>query len=417
MIPTPAANPEQDEILDVAALIKRLAPDQLALFEELSAVMLLNVEEEDWQAVVRRSSEGRSTSEDSRLARTMDHETYHFAQAAGSGYMFDRQRNACRILNAAAPRPHPLDDPANAGMIARLRDEVSGDPAASARLEAVLQLAGANELLDELRSRATPGDPSIAGAALPDFFTHLRRRAATEAAPNAQGLSILGLLEGSAVIATNLRNSGAERAADQVRAEVASLPPVYSELFDYSGSQVGERTIEAALPATAVALCYARPNHAYCALLPLVAAAPPGEADRRGRALFEAPPAIGAAGPWLGDSVAQRDGDDSYRLYDPFLEGLRTGAWGVDSYSLMADPDAVYRTHRAPLTMVTRSALHGRTAPGDMGARVYLMSVVLKVRSRVRAERDLVRDMTEWGRGVAQRLVDGLPADPARDPE
>lgn len=391
-------------MLDVAALIKRLAPDQEALFEELSAVMLLNIEEEDWQAAVRRSSAGQSTPEDDRLARTMDHETYHFVQAAASGFMLDRQRNACRVLNAAPPRPHPLDDPANAGMVARCREEVQGDPEASARLEAVLRLASANELLDELRSSASPGDPSMAGAALPDFFEHLRRRAAEEAAPNAQGLSILGLLEGSAVLASHLLRSGPEQAADEMRAEVESLPPVYSELLDYSWSQVGERTIEAALPATALALCYARPNQAYCALLARVANGPPGGASARGRALFEAPPAIEAGGPWLGDSVAQREGDDSYRLYDPYLAGLRTGAWGVDCYDLMADPGAVYRTDRVPLTMVTRSAPHGKTEPGDMGARLWLMSVVLKVQSRVRAERDLVRDLTDWGRGLGRRL-------------
>lgn len=407
----------KDGILDFPALIKPLAPDHLALFEELSAVMLLNIEEEEWQAVVRRSSEGASTPDDIRLARTMDHETWHFAQAAASGYMFERQRTACQVLNAAPPSRHPLDDPDTVETIARFRDHIGDDPDAHARLEAVLRLARANDALEELRARALPGDPSIAGAALPDFFAHLRRRREIESAVNAEGLSILGLLEGSAVIASNLLYCEGDEAVGHVRAEVEALPPVYGELFDYSWSQVGDRAIGAALPAAAVALCYARPNDAYCALLPMVAAGSAEEARALGRALFEAAPAIEAAGPWLGDSVARRDADDSYLIYDPFLDGLRCNAWGVDCYDLLADPRAVYRTNRAPLAMVTRSAPHGTSDPAEIGARVYLMSIVLKVQSRLRAEREHVRDLTEWGRAVASRLGEDFRADPPADPE
>ena len=399
---------DEEIYFDPDSLIKRLAHDQLALFEPISAIMQIDVEEEEWKNIVRRCSDGSATPDDEKLGATMNHETYHFAQAAASGYMFDRQRTACRILNESPPHFHPIEDPANAELVARAREAAGDDPVAAARIERVLRLAGAHELHDNLKGRASPGDHSMAGPLYPDFFNHLRQRSAAEAASNAQGLSILGVIEGSAVIAAALLDPGPGDVADKLRAELATLAPVYSQLFAFTSAEAGERAIETALPATAVALCYARPHDAYCALLPMVASAPAGEAQARGRALFGSPPAIEAAGPWLGDALAQRDADDSYKIYDPFLNSLRADPSGVDCYDMLADPRAVYRTSRAPLAMVTRTGWHpGQTPPDELSARAYLMSIVRRAQSRVRAERDFWKDLQEWGLEARHRMFGG----------
>lgn len=399
---------DDDIPLDPEALIKRLAPDQLGQFEPLSGMLLLNVSEEYWQGFVRREPERTATPEDKDLCAVMDHETYHFAQAAASGYMFERQRTALRFLNAAPSPPDPLDDPRFAEMVATAREAYRDDPVQSARVERVVRLMAANRVVLTAKASAPPRDHSMSGALLPDFFSHLSQRRADEAAANAHGLSILGVIEGSAVIAAKLLRHNAEDAAGHVRDELAALPPVYSELLTVTHAHAGARTFEVALPATAVALCYARPHDAYCGLLPMFVSAPPGQAFAHGRALFEAPPAIEAAGPWLGDALAQREADDSYRVYDGFHGPLRSNEWGVGAYDLLADPHAVYRTKRQlGMAVVTRSNWHGAFEQDELGARMYLMSVVLKALSRLRYEREFWKDVQDWGLEARHRMIGG----------
>lgn len=394
-----------DEVeLDIPSLIKRLAPDQLGLFEPLSGMMLLNVEEDAFLGLAKRWSERVPTDEDVRLIATINHETYHFAQTAASGFMHERQRAAFRVFNESPPPEEPELDPELRQIFDVAREQVGDDPEAQARLERSLYIVMENARQEQLEARAAPGDHSVAGPTLPDFFAFLDRRHAEEATPNAHGVSILGIIEGSAVIFANRLTYGAEAAPVRIKEELATLPPVYAELLDFTTALVGDRALEVALPAVALALCYAAPHDAYCALVPLIAAAPEGEALARGRGLSEAPPAL-AAGAWLGDSLAQRALDDSYRIYDAFLDGLRSDRWGVDSYALLADPPAMERIGLFPMGLLTRTSWRGSVERYELIARMFVMGTVLKSVSRRREQREFEKLKIAWAQDVLGRFM------------
>jgi hypothetical protein len=397
-----------DQTLEIKSFIKRLAPDQLGLFEPLSGIMLLNVEEEEFQAMAQRWAAGESTAADVGLIATINHETYHFAQTAASGYMHQRQRAAFRALNEAPAPEEPELDPELKQIFDIAREAAGDDPEANARLDASLYIVTEKARQEQLEARAAAGDHSLAGAAIPDFFAFLEQRRATESVANDRGISILGVIEGSAVIFANLLMYGDDAAA-HVREELVTLPLLYGELLDFTVSLVGDRALRVALPAAAVALCYEAPQYAYCELVPMVAAAPDGEELARGQELFESPPALESAGAWLGDAIAQRAADDSYRIYDTFLEELRSDKWGVDSYALMADPQAMHRVGFFPLGFVTRTGWRAGTDRDTLVARMFIMGIVLQSLSRRRAQRDFEKLAVSWAQGVFSRFVGESP--------
>lgn len=397
----------EDDVISFAELIeplaRRLQPEQVGLFEPLSGMMLLNVEQDYFIGLARRYAENAPLPEDKALLAAINHEAYHFAQAAASGFMFDRQRTALQVLEAAAPPPDPPPDPLVTEMVAGLRQAAGDDPEENARVDRMLWILEEAERLRTLEARAAPGDNSLDGAQFPHLFVHFRERNERESEVNGHGLSILGLLEGSAVIHTRLLMDGMEEAARSVPAEIATLSPVYAELLAFTAALAGGRSLEVALPATAVALCYARPHDAYCALVPLILAAPDGESLARGRALFEAPPAIDSAGPWLGDSLAQRGVDDSYPTYNVVLDALQNRRWGIGTYELLADPQAMHAIDSFPLGLVTRSQCHAPFEPAEKAVRLRLMGAVLRSRSRRRDQRDFEKFAVTWAQDLLNR--------------
>lgn len=391
--------------IDPVDFIKRLAPDQVGLFEPISGMMLLNMDDEDFQAQAERFAQEALLPEDVRVLCAINHETYHFAQTAASGYMFDRARTAFAALNASQPPAEPPIDPDILKIVADTRAAIGDDPEGNSRLDAALEIVRQKAWVDMLNARADAGDHSLAGALIPDFFDYLEQRRSAESLANSQGLSILGVIEGSAMLAANLLTYGPEAAVAAVAEELDTLGPIYRELFAVTSAQAGERTLEIALPAAAVSLCYECPHDAYCAILPSIAAAPPGEAHTLGRALFEAPPKIEAAGAWLGDAPARRGNDESYVIYDSFHASLKEGKWGVDTYDLLADARALDRVGSFPLGCATRTRPYGPFEPAELLARLAISSLVLKARSRRRDERDADQAARQWARGVLHRLL------------
>lgn len=387
----------------IEPLARRLPPEQVGLFEPLSGMMVLNVEQDFFEALAGRFARGAPLPEDVPLLAAINHEAYHFAQAAASGFMFDRQRAALRVLSASEPPPDPPPDPEFERLIAQSREEAGDDPELNARIDRMLWMLTENARLRTLEARAAPGDHSLDGALFPHLFVHFKERAEREGQANEHGLSILGLLEGSAVIHTHLLMDDAEEAARSIPAEIETLPPVYGELLAVTAALAGARSLEVALPATAIALCYARPNDAFCALVPMILAAPEGESLARGRALFESAPIIDSAGPWLGDAMAQRATDDSYRIYDLVLDRLRDRRWGIGTYELLADPQAMHAIDSFPLGLVTRSQSHSPFEADERAGRLWLAGTVLRSRSRRRDQRYFERFAVTWAQDVLNR--------------
>src|ERR1700679_1981724 len=145
-------------------------------------------------------------------------------------------------------------------------------------------------------------------------------------------------------------------ARDRIEVQLVKLPTVYRVLLDSTVQRHGDRAVELLLPAAALALQYTRPHDVYLPLLALVADSPAGEALARARALSARLPDIRTAGPILGTAIAVHQETGQYQVYTPILRDLASGRWNVDSYSLLADPEAMRLVPRFPLGVFTRDS-------------------------------------------------------------
>lgn len=378
---------QSNELIDPKQFLKDLEPDRRGLFEPLSGLMLLNLTDAEFRALADRFAASRCTYADVPVLRTINHETYHFAQAASSGYLFHRQARLFLAFNTVEPvEAEPEFSPA----MAALWVAAQYDPEAADLLAKLLAFGKGNALFAAWDTRAAPGDHSLFGAVNPGFFEALRQVAAVEGAPGPGGLSITGLLEGSAVVHTALLMDSSDVWVSIVE-ELAEMPPVYAELWSLSVDQVGERALELILPATALALRYLRPHMAYPRLLARLAQSASGEALAHGRALSTNLPEIDEAGPALGTAAEVRASDDTYKIYDAVLEPLTQGAWDIDSYDFLADPAAMHKVPMFPMGTILADGYYSPLPHIELVARMAIMSMVLRVRSRRREERDFLR--------------------------
>jgi len=400
------------ETIDPRVFIKQLAPDQLGLFEPLSGVMLLNISDAGFVELGMRWKANQSTDSDIEIIRTINHETYHFAQAAGSGYVFHRQCRSFMVFNAGEPIPEPTMDPEMQKLAELARIDIGGDPELKRRHERLMAMLQGHLQLAMLEERAAQGDNSAMGALIPGFFKHLQELAEYERVQNADGLSITGVLEGSAVVHTHMLMHPNEDVGPHIDAELATLPPVYSELYVFTTARAGARALELLLPTVALALRYMQPHNAYGPLLALLGKSAPGEALSYGRSLATQLPEIADAGPVLGTAVDLRKMSDAYRIYDTVLDNLETGQWGIDSYDFLALPAAMNAVGSFPMAVITADGYHGSLDRIELAARMAGMSAVMRVQSRRRAERDFRQFQLDWAREVLARLI-GDNAPPA----
>ena len=244
-----------DQVIDAHEFIKALRSDQLGLFEPLSGVLLLNVAEAEFQEVAVRWSSNTCTESDVELIRTINHETYHFMQTVCSGYMYDRQ---CRIFTELNRENETVETEAETEsyasvMEAALKDLDPSDPERQ-RLMGVAAMIRQQEFLEKLGTRAAPGDHSVSGGSFPKLFKYLDALAVKENETNADGLSILSVIEGTAVAHAQLLMGGAAGFDERMTAECSTLPPAYATLYEVTRAACGDRTAELLLPAASFAL-------------------------------------------------------------------------------------------------------------------------------------------------------------------
>jgi hypothetical protein len=390
---------DQDEI-DLKALIKSLEPDEYGKFEPMSGVMLLNISGAEFDDAYARYNAGKVNEDDLNLIKIINHEAYHFIQTGASGYVFDRQCQLFSTLKASLESPSDLTlDPKTNDLITRMRAGSGDDPYLKQRTDLSEQffLFLKNKELQEARAR--PGDYSVSGAYFPEFFRHMDEVAEHEAVPNADGLSIRGVLESSAVawghqVICEVMKGDARA---EIEVELATLDePVYRELYALTREQVGDRAVELMLPAVALALCYGEPHNAYKPMLSALAVAPSEGVLECGRRIAADLPALPQAGPILGTSVQVRRAASGaakdYLVYDSFIQDLESQRWGVDAYAVLAEPSALGRMGTFPKVMVTNDSCYFDGVSREiMIASATIMSLVLRVASRKREER------TTWG--------------------
>lgn len=399
---------EAEATFNIKQLIKSLDPEVLGKFEPLSGMLLINMSQTEYMAAFDRFAATASTDEDRKLISTINHETYHAIQTGTSGYCFDRQRRQFAVFKEMETLPDPGDDPEVKSIVETLRTEAGDDPELKRRADRAEAVMLTNKAILTMEARAAPGDNSVFGAVHPRFFRYQAELAEHETARNADGLSILGVLEGSAVAFTHqlmLPNGGAQA---EMEAELATLTPVYQELYALTGARVGERALELMLPAGALALCYAEPQNAYCAVLSTLAGSRPGEAVAYGRKVFADLPALSGAGAILGTSIQVRRNDDSYHIYDKFIDELEAERNGVDAYTLLAEPDAMNRIGMMPCALVTADNVHAALISmtyEELLGRMVMMSLVLRVAGRRREQLEIENFQLQWAREVLDRLV------------
>jgi len=191
---------DEEQVIDPRVYIKQLAPDQLGMFEPLSGVMLLNISQAELVEISKRFVARTPTDFDLAIINTINHEAYHFAQVASSGYVFHREARLLMVFNASEPMPEVAIEPEMQALLDAAREEAGDDPELLLRYQRMVAMLEGHHQFTLYDQRAARGDHSVMGALMPAFFAHMKELAESEQATNAAGLSILGVLEGSAVV-------------------------------------------------------------------------------------------------------------------------------------------------------------------------------------------------------------------------
>lgn len=198
-----------------------------------------------------------------------------------------------------------------------------------------------------------------------------------------------------------------------MEAELATLAPVYHELYALTAARVGDRALELLLPAVALALCYTEPHNAYGPMLSALAASPPKETVDYGRKVAANLPPLPQAGAILGTSIQVRRNDDSYRVYDKFIDDLEAVRWGFDAYAALAEPTSMNRIGGFAFTIVTTDSFFApkiSMTSDEVYARMAIMAAVLRVAGRRGREREIREFQLAWARDALNRLL-GPPPD------
>jgi hypothetical protein len=374
------------ELIYAADYMKRLEPDQLGMFEPVSGMMLVNLSDEEYTQVFERQLGDRVLESDIGVLRAINHEVYHFAQTIASGYGYQRQRQLFEQIDHVENWAFLEERVAFREAEAELRNPVS-------KIWKVPLLLRQMELISKMTERAAPKDHSVVGAMNPSLVKLQQELAAIESEPNDEGLSIMAVLEGSAVVHTELLMGGSLLISDRLDGELSKCPPEYRMLLDLTIERCGDRALELILPTAALALRYTYPNNAFLPLLSAMANSGAGDALRYGRMLGADLPVIGKAGPILGTAI------DCHPtvVYSSVLGELSSGALGVDSYSFLAEPEAMHRVKKFPIGLLLRDSHRlGSLKRGEFFGRLMIMSFVLHVHHRSRDENSFEEAIRDW---------------------
>lgn len=397
--------------IDPLQLIKELDPEQLGMFEPITGLMLLNVSHDEFLAQANRWYRNESTKSDVELIKTINHEAYHYAQTISSGYMYYRQLQLYEKL-----RRFPLKQKFvgwKRKLIWLFRNEIpylflkkslGTHPETHRRLENLKLFIQRHHQLVEWHNDALPGDHSMAGVLLPHFFRYQKELSSNETKENEDGLSILGVLEGSAVVHTHLLMSkDISNSLESLESELEILPKLYSQMYELTKRYCGNRSIEFILPTTALALQYTRPHDAYLPLLKTIIASNPDDPLEGGRRLSKNLPRGKFAGKVLGTAVdVHQRSHAKYMFYLEALKALAAEEWGIDSYTLLAQPEAMHRVKCFHCGLITHDGYLGDMDKSELAMRMVIMATVLRVRSRRREERNIQKWMTNY---MAERII------------
>lgn len=329
----------EDFAIDIKNLQIKLPPAVRAVFEPVSAIMVLNVTDAEFDAMRRDSSDP--------LAEVFAHEMYHCFQVYTSGYQFQRVGLLCGALFTEYAEKQRWGDvlgQLSGHYLEKLFMKVTSWLPGRYRFPLQARYAARVQLQDqaELRELATRGQPSMIGARFPDLYRKLSELKQETLRAGEDGLSPNDLLEGSAAVYARFSCQTAPSTTMQLLDYLDGLTETYSRALKKTTDICGERAKDIILPAAALALRYERPENAYCEIVRRIAASTPGEELASAKKLGAEMPRIEKAGEVLGTAGQVRAKTHSAnRVYAEQMDALESGSWGIDELDLLTSPSAI----------------------------------------------------------------------------
>jgi hypothetical protein len=342
-----------DQLLtaDVRDYTLHHSPYVLGLFEPVSGVMFLNVDDDRFSAWARDPG-----GPDSHLAEVFWHEAYHCFQVYATGYCYAHCLRLATVFGERFGKLTPAAARLFGPLVASVVSERAFDAAgrvlttrARAMLSEARRLRSNTRYIERLTERAERyGETSIWGAVYPGLYAALAAAGEALAVHGPDGISARDVIECSAFLYGRDSTFGAgDRVID------ATLDPEgpYQRLVHAASERCPGSTPVQIRAASALALRYERPG---AAVLPLL--------ERLGdaRALARDLPSLPDAGAVLGTAAEVRTRTrHSYSMYDEQFE--RLAAWDVDELDLLTDPAALTSIPAGQLgfTLVTRGGPRG----------------------------------------------------------
>lgn len=399
----------KSESIDLKTLVKKLPPDQIGQFEPVSGVMVLNIDFQNYRASAQRWADKQTTPADRMLINTINHETYHFVQTSLTGYMFKRAKMLFNTLNqddnSIVRALDKAEEQANEVLELALK-EAGDDPSLIKRANDIASITYYHKRTAILHANCPENDHSLAGALMPHFFQYRDDLLQKENELDAHGLSILGVIEGAAVAYAAHLAYDEHSVEQRIEAELVKLPSLYAQSWQILKQQTPQFASELILPISAIALCYQKPNTAFHFILAHFLKSEPTNITSYTEQLFCDLPYIEDAGEILKTARHVRVEDDSYILYDSVLKAWKCEQDDKLAFALLSDPLALNRMDHIPIcSTLSDNLMFGQVPAQEAQAKIYIASLILKVTSRRREEKDFQKFAMQWGRNVINRFT------------
>jgi len=396
-----------DLSIDPADLMVKFPPSTIAIFEPVSQIMFLNVDDSDFEDM--RSSM-RAPAEDGHphwLVEVFNHEMYHCFQTYCTGYQyaqFTKLASAIEVGVRDVARPawsylrSKLFRAATSVLPSEMRDSLRLNDALRRNTEQYFDLA---------KRRTDFKQPSLIGAQLPRIYENLAALQQASLTVGRDGLCARDVLEGAAVVYSSIATHGMDQTERTFRDQLAALEPAYRRLFDSTHQVCGDRALHTILPAAAIALFYEHPENAYLAVVQSLITAPAAQTVGAAKVLAAEPPVIEGAGAVLGTAAAAKAAlHNRATVFDMQFESLHPDKWGVDEIDLLTDPTAINAIPAGQLgfAIVTRQSRRG--FPPDGGGRLVIGALMLRGGPTIASFEAYVND--QW-KAYARYLGGGMP--------
>jgi tetratricopeptide (TPR) repeat protein len=388
----------------------RFSPALNGIFEPVSAVMFLNAENASFQAMIIASSKGNERAQvDTDLLETFWHEAYHCFQTYCTGYLFWQRAQLQETWTDIETSPERQKH------IAKVKEESAGIDRRikkNSRMPRDMQIAFEKnytnlfsyERLQYLQDRSSGfGQPSVAGAAMPELYSSLETVRAPSKIRGSDGVSAQDVIEASAFIYGKEIAFGRQGLESRIHDDTLEADGPYQRAIAVADQVCPHHPPEIIRAASALALRYEHPGEAYVPLLRRLSAESPGDEASTARRLSHSLPAIPAAGRYMGTACdVQRDAKLPGTFYEDQLTALRNSTWGIDEIDLLVNANGINGIPSGQLgfALALKDQLIGGGDPGVLKARLYFGTRLLPTGPSV------VELRREFEAATGQRLSD-----------